>query len=32
MEWLTHFLDQVLQVVVDTLPKFLDWVITRLRG
>ena len=32
MECLSHFFDQVLKVVVDALPSFIDWVITRLGG
>ena len=32
MEWLCHFFEQVLDTVVFALPRFLDWVITRLRG
>ena len=32
MECLSHFLEQILQAVLDSLPSFLDWVITRLGG
>jgi hypothetical protein len=32
MEWLCHFFEQVWDSVVYALPRFLDWVITRLRG
>jgi hypothetical protein len=32
MDCFTHFLDQVLQSVVNTLPSLLDWVISRLKG
>ena len=32
MECIGHFLEQFLQAVIDTLPNFFDWVITRLRG
>ena len=32
MECIPQFLEQVLKAVVDALPSFFDWVITRLRG
>ena len=32
MECIWHFIEQVLDTVVYALPRFLDWVITRLRG
>lgn len=32
MDWLGHFFEQVFDTVVHTLPRFLDWVFTRLRG
>ena len=32
MESLKDFLDQFLQAVIDALPRFLDWVISRLPG
>ena len=32
MDWLSHAFQQVWDAVVHTLPRFLDWVITRLRG
>lgn len=32
MDWLCHILEQAWDAVVNTLPRFLDWVITRLRG
>ena len=30
MECLSHFLEQILQAVIDALPRVLDWLITRL--
>ena len=32
MECLSHFLEQILQAVIDALPSVLDWLITRLGG
>jgi hypothetical protein len=32
MECLSHFFEQILQAVIDSLPSLLDWVITRLGG
>lgn len=32
MDCFSHFLDQVLQIVVNALPSLLDWVILRLKG
>ena len=32
MECLTHFFEQILQAVIDSLPSLLDWVITHLGG
>ncbi len=32
MESLKDFLDQFLQAVIDALPRFIDWVISRLPG
>ena len=32
MECLPDFLEQILRALIDALPSFLDWVITRLRG
>jgi hypothetical protein len=32
MDCFQHFLDQVLQSVIDALPSLLDWVIGRLKG
>ncbi len=32
MDCITQFLEQFLRAVIDALPNFFDWVITRLRG
>ena len=32
MECLSHFLEQILQAVIDALLSVLDWLITRLGG
>jgi hypothetical protein len=32
MDCFQHFLDQLLQTVIDSLPSLLDWVVTRLLG
>jgi len=32
MDCFQHFLDQVLQSVIDALPSLFDWVISRLKG
>lgn len=31
-DWIGHFFKECLDAVVNALPNFLDWVISRLRG